>query len=259
MSLRTIQPPPGGRERRRTDLYGRLRRLAYGLLLALAPLAAHAGGAQSPRASDLIGHDGPLHLPTSPHGRQDAPSPLPPGYVFVETSAVQPLQAGLFGELVDWWGYRGTRARPVPLQLSGFEVRLPALPWLSNAAVEAAVEGVGLDLNLPGLGTLFIDLYCGEGGPGDGLRWQAAGAETPDAAQPVTTRRWSLGGAVDIVRRPSGQRAMVINPQLHLDLGRVLDRDDDIEATVVWAHWRPLTERLSADERVLQVEISWRF
>ena len=250
--------PLVGREKRRTDLYGRLRRMLYGVLLMWANMPGNVlAGEHMVGHVNMAPHIGGLH-DTGQSGIESAMGITPqPGMVLIDSGAIHALTTPLFSDSVDWWGHRGERGRAIPVSLSQFKGQLPEIPWLTNALVEAAGDGVGFDLSLPGLGTVFLDLYSDGDRPGDGLRWSAS--QSADAIERDVKRSWSFGGSVDVIRTAAGDRELVINPQLHVDVGANFSRLAGMEATVVYAYWRPTTERLVADERVVQVEFSWTF
>lgn len=241
-----------GRERRRTDLYGRARRLLYGLML----LGAHVTQAMAGTTAKDYDFRNTASTPAIPYqGPQDGSAS---SWVILDSHIPQNLQPGLFGESADWYGYMGETERAVLFELSRF--RWDKLP-VTDGGIAKIRHGLGLDLHMPGFGKVFFDLYSPDKDKGHpGVRMQLGGedeAAVPDLAA-SNNRLWSLGGSVDLVRDADGNKQLVVNPQLKINL-KPTTQSETLKATVVYGYWRSATENVTANERVLQAEIRWNF
>ena len=213
------QAAHGGRERRRKDVIGRLRRLAYGILLWTAVPAASA-------AEETFGrHDvRPLDLDTS---------------VSSLTMSFRPVAGHLQHP-----GLLPAKTTVRTLFSFRFEDELSILR-----------KGVGFDLALPQLGTVYLNLYSREDSGIAGKRWKL---HDETRTQRLSTR-WLLGGTVDLVRdNPNASRQVNVNPQLVLDVDDLLGMNSRCEAHFQYANWKGAGEDAPVG-RVPQVLVKWQF
>lgn len=256
---------PRGRERRRTDLYGRCRRAFYGVLLFLAHAApALAGTPQQATAKQMRNTASTPALPF----RQQADQQLNQRWVVLDSHIIQKLQPALFDEPYDWEGVLGAPERATVAELVRF--RLDELPQMVDG-IARVKNGLGIDVKLPGVGAVFLDIYQPKKRKkrDPGVRWSlnldGQSAAEPDAllgsGSPTDPSQllWAFGGSVDLVRNHLGQQKLMINPQLRMIFGDKQHGQYRFEATMAYALWRPATEKVTAGERVLQAELRWRF
>lgn len=231
--------PQVGRERRRTDLYGRVRRFLYGLLLlAAAPgamaadeLAAYGQyraaarpAASAPERAVVATLQGLVMIHAERAASPDAPIQDPHAYPRV---ALDTITARL-PEAVDAPLFRVAVSE-------GLSIR----------------DGVGFDLAVPDVGNFHLNLYARRNARTNGERWQLTGAGAPD-------RAWSLGGSLELVRTIDGARHVAFVPELLLDLSDAPAHYLPFQASLKLAHWRSLAEKQSLDERVPQLTFKWR-
>ena len=209
----------GGRERRRKDAVGRLRRLAYGILLWTAVPAATA-------AEETLGHHD-----------------------------VRPLDSGssISSPALNF------RLAAANLEHPGLLPAKATLRTLFSFRLEDELsilrKGVGFDLALPQLGTVYLNLYSREDSGIAGKRWKL---HDETRTQRLSTR-WLLGGTVDLVRDdPNGPRQVNVNPQLLLDVDDLFGMNSHCEARFQYANWEGSGEDAPVG-RVPQVRVKWRF
>ena len=232
---------PTGRERRRRDLYGRVRRFLYGLLL----LAAAPGAVAADEMASL--------------GKFKAQSRA------VVTASEQAVLATLQGLIM-------VNAEPAAnpessihsqsgyprIALDTITARLPEAgdaPLFRVAVTEGRSirDGIGFDLAVPDLGHFHLNLYTRRNAKTEGRRWGVTGAESASGA-----RAWSLGGTLELVRTIDGERHVAFVPELLFDLSEARQSYLPFQASLRMAHWRSLAEKQSLDERVPQLMFKWR-
>lgn len=134
--------------------------------------------------------------------------------------------------------------------------------WRFNDSLPNLRGGLGLDIELPDAGNLHLRLFPDERHPDRGLRW-----EVTSSAAALQRKLWSFGGAVDVIRTEPEQRVLpsargreiALTPQLVLDMDRLADLPGSAQLTMQYGHWRDgVTDRHSGD-RVLQLNVVWRF
>lgn len=253
---------PRGRDRRRTDLYGRGRRLVYGCLLMLAHAGTALGATSQPTAAKhLMRSTASSPAVAYVDRRVDSQQ----RWVYLQTNVIHELQPSLFGDSADWNGLEGSPERTTMIELVRF--RLGDLPHMVDG-IARVKNGLGVDVNLPGIGAVFLDIYTPKKRKqrGPGVRWSVSlDGEAPAATSGAlveeedTHRLWALGGSVDLIRSHRGEQKLVLNPQLRFNLGDKRHGQSRFEATVLYGLWRPATEKVTASERVVQAELRWRF
>ena len=125
--------------------------------------------------------------------------------------------------------------------------------------------GIGLDIEIADAGNLHFTLLPARDTSVRGMRWQFDTDEGPHA------RVWSVGASVDVVRTIEsdarlrdgeglrGQRRLVLNPQLVLDLDRLIDADGHAQLTLQHSNWRDASSRRALPDRVWQLSLRWRY
>lgn len=144
--------------------------------------------------------------------------------------------------------FRVDRSRPSTLALLG-EVR-------------GLRKGVGMDYRLSDVINLHLNLYSGRDGFGRGRRWSLGGVNAGDAP---SSRLWSLGASADLVRfrrdteeqRPDAR--VVLSPQLMLDVDALTGLPGNCDLMIQQTLWRGADERATADQRVTQFILKWKF
>lgn len=208
-----------GRERRRKDPVGRLRRLAYGFLLWTAVPAASA-------ADETLGYHEVRFL--------DADSGL----------AAKPVNFGSSS-------HPGTSPRWLQPRISSRTL----FSFRFEDELSILRKGVGFDLALPQLGTMYLNLYARDDISQAGKRWKLHDEQFVQ----TVSNRWRLGGTVDLVRDdPHGSRQININPQLQVDLDDLLGMRSRCEASFQYANWKGTGEDAPVG-RVPQVQVRWHF
>lgn len=231
--------PQMGRERRRTDLYGRARRFVYGLLL----LAASPGAMAADELAALGQHRAVAPPVASASGR--AVLATLQGLIMVHAER----SIGPDTPLQDQHGYPR-------VALDTISARLPEAtesPLFRVAVSEgyALRDGLGFDLAVPDLGNFHLNLYTRRNARTGGERWALTDATIPDQA-------WTLGGTLELVRTIDGEKHVAFVPELRIDLSDAPAHYLPFQASLKLAHWRSLAEKQSLDERVPQLTFKWR-
>ncbi|HVT36540.1 MAG TPA: hypothetical protein VHE37_13210 [Nevskiaceae bacterium] len=211
------------------------RRALYGLALAYA---GHAAASE-------------------PGTRATRPVPAP--------SMVNPLAAQWLAA-----GYPVTlTAQPDPLDprahRSGSDLALHPVaigqdaPLLTATLVDELAQmkdGVGLDLKVPDVTNLYLNLYTRSNPRSRGKRVQLAPDDSDDgSAEPL----WSVGGAVNVVRELDGGRRLEVAPQLTVNLGRAVGAPGRLQALLQRARWNNNDPFNGGTESVVQLSFRWRF
>lgn len=240
---------PVGRERRRKDLAGRMRRLFYGLMMFAT--AARAEQSKPPAAPDA-GQTGVQNAPTlRVHWTQDG-SGLIEGWQ-VDTPA------------------RASSVAGQPLALGGNwaigSVPAPEVHRLLSIAVFNDLlslrDGIGLDLALPDRGNLHLNVHSRKNAVhGGGKRW-ALGDDEMQRRNPAE-QAWSLGGNVDLIKvrdLPNNRSAQRIDfaPQLMVDVGKFSSVAGQMSASLQYGYFRTSGNFAISDERVPQLTVKWKF
>lgn len=228
--------PPGGRERRRTDLYGRTRRFLYGLLL----LAAAPGAMAADEMASI--------------GRYKAAPPVASTAEKLVTATLQGLvllHATDEQSTLQPNGYPRLGLDTVTGRVA--DTALADSPLFSVAVSEGGAirDGLGFDMALPDVGNFHLNLYARSGARTSGKRFTMSGDATP-------ARSWSLGGSLELVRTTDGSKHVAFVPELLLDVDTAGKRYLPFQASVKFANWRSLAERESLDEQALQVTFKWQ-
>lgn len=216
----------GGRERRRTDLYGRLRRLMYGVMLWTAVPAAHAADETGGRRfHDLL-------------------------------SGLNSSIAGLAQKRLAFMQPEAAPEEDLLLRPESSVRTL--LSFRFEDELTTLRKGAGFDLAPPEMGYMYINLVQPKDAAQRGRRWKLYDERT--AQNPA--RAWQIGGTVDLVRDdPHGSKEVNVNPQLLLDLDAILGMSSKCEGRVQYANWKGNrnVEDNRALGRVVQVTVQWRF
>lgn len=231
---------PVGRERRRRDLYGRVRRFLYGvLLLAAAPGAVAADEMAS------LGKFRAQAAAAASLSEQALVATLQ-GLIMVNaepaTHPELPIQS---------------QAGYPRIALDTITARLPdagEAPLFRVAVTESRSirDGIGFDLAVPDVGNFHLNLYARRNARTEGRRWSVNGTDAAD------DRIWSLGGTLELVRTIDGDRHVAFVPELLVDLSGRPESYLPFQASVRIAHWRSLAEKQSLDERAPQLLFKWR-
>ena len=123
--------------------------------------------------------------------------------------------------------------------------------------------GVGLDLGFAEDGNLHLDLIPPRGDVERSWRWRF------DETQ-IGTRWWSLGGGVELLQfrdltpaalapLPRGDRRLVLNPQLRLDVDAIWDVPGQMQLTLQQGYWVESASRQAVPNRAWQLALRWRF
>lgn len=237
-----MKTQPVGRERRRRDLYGRVRRFLYGLLL----LAAAPGAV----AADELASLGKFkaHTRAAVSASEQAIMATLQGLVMINADRAANPEAPIQGQA----GYPR-------IALDTITARLPEAgdaPLFRVAVTESRSirDGVGFDLAVPDLGNFHLNLYARRNAKTEGRRWSVNGAGD-DAGN---ARQWSLGGTLELVRTTEGDRHLAFVPELLFDLSDEEQSYLPFQASLKIAHWRSLAEKEALDERVPQLMFKWR-
>lgn len=231
---------PTGRERRRTDLYGRIRRFLYGLLL----LAASPGAV----AADEFASLGKFRAPTQATVAASERAVLATlqGLIMINAEPATPPDTAIQGRS----GYPS-------IALDTITARVPeagSAPLFRVAVTQNTIrDGVGFDIAVPDLGHFHLNLYARRNARTGGKRWAVSGGDEGGSA-----RAWSLGGTVELVRTIDGDRHLAFVPELLFDLSEGKQAYLPFQASLRIAHWRSLAEKQSLDERVPQLMFKWR-
>jgi hypothetical protein len=229
-----------GRERRRTDLYGRARRFAYGLLLLAA-----APGAMAADELAAFGQHRAAARPAASASERAVVATLQ-GLVMVHAER----GANPDAPIQDQHGYPRVALDTITARLP--EAAEAPLFRVSVSEGRSLRDGVGFDLAVPDIGNFHLNLYARRNARTGGERW----ALTDAAKQPG--QAWSLGGTLELVRTIDGGKHVAFVPELLLDLSDAPARYLPFQASLKLAHWRSLAEKQSLDERVPQLTFKWR-
>lgn len=231
--------PPTVRERRRRDAIGRIRRFLYGVLL----LAATPGAV----AADELAHVGKYRS------------------IAVASAPERTLIATLQGLLVAHAELVVSPATPLYAHSGHPRMSLDTVSARVHEGVDAPRfrvaasdgralrDGIGFDLGVADFGNFHLNLYARRNARTEGQRWAMGAGEDGDGS-----RRWSLGGTLELVRTLGGERFVAVVPELLLDLPPEGTRFLPFEASLKYANWRSLAEKQSLDERVPQLTFKWR-
>jgi hypothetical protein len=228
---------PVGRERRRTDLYGRARRFAYGLLLLASAPGANA-------ADELASLGQYRAAPSAATAPERAVLATLQGLVMIHAERVEAPDAPLVSRL----GYPRIGLDTITARLPD----APDAPLFRVAVSEGAPirDGVGFDLPVPDIGNFHLNLYARRNAHSEGRRWSVNG--------PVDDRTWSIGGTLELVRTIDGGRQVAFVPELLLDLSEQTGSYLPFQASLKFANWRSFAEKAALDERVPQLTFKWR-
>jgi hypothetical protein len=227
-----------GRERRRRDLYGRVRRFLYGILL----LAASPGAVAADEMASL-GKFRAQAKATASASEQAVVATLQ-GLVMVHAERVASPETPIQG-----------RSGYPRIALDTITARLPEpgeAPLFRIAVSEGRSirDGVGFDLAVPDLGNFHLNLYTRRNAKTEGKRWSVSDGEAD--------RSWSVGGTLELVRTVDGGRQVAFVPELLVDLSDRAESYLPFQASLRLAHWRSLAEKESLDERVPQLMFKWK-
>jgi len=232
---------PVGCERRRKDLYGRVRRFVYGLLLLAA-----APGAMAADEMASLGKYRAQPLPASSAAEQVVLATLQ-GLVMIHADTALSPDMPIQGQA----GYPR-------IALDTITARMPetAEAPLFRVAVSdgrSIRDGMGFDLAVPDIGNFHLNLYARRNARTEGRRWavHSGGLQGPD-------RHWSLGGTLELVRTIDGGRHVAFVPELLFDLSDAQSSYLPFQASLKMANWRSFAEKQSLDERVPQLTFKWR-
>lgn len=224
------------RERRRQGAINRLRRLAYGAMLGCSLPAA--AGDSAPE----------LHA-TYRRAAESAPQRWLTAGVegLVGLAALKPADPAAPLGNNDDYGHLdfGDIAMDFDDPRAG--------STLAVAVVQPTLlrEGLGLDLGIPDLGSLRLNLYARRVPKGaTGWDW----TETPETP-PV----WSLGGSLELIRTGDGSRRVAFIPELTVDGDALTGSKLGFSASVRYAHWRRLGKTEAEDYAVPQLMFRWRY
>jgi len=230
---------PTGRERRRTDLYGRVRRFLYGVLL----LAAAPGAVAADELASLGKFRAQAHATVAASER--AVVATLQGLIMINAEPVAPPETPIQGQS----GYPR-------IALDTITARVPeagSAPLFRVAVTQSTIrDGIGFDIAVPDLGNFHLNLYTRRNAKTEGQRWSVSGADG-DAS-----RNWSLGGTLELVRTIDGDRHLAFVPELLFDLTEGRQAYLPFQASLRVANWRSLAEKQSLDERVPQLMFKWR-
>ena len=236
-----------GRERRRTDLYGKVRRALYGLMLLLG--APHLAGAQDLAPSKEL----PALLPAQV-ATQTLPSQYGESLVSVGSQTVDGQSTVVYGELVERLSLG--KLPKMPLSFGPVKDILIAAQFVDDD-FSAVRYGFGMDFTLPAVGNFYLNLYSRDDSKRSGKRWELNPTAVPASAN--SGKPWNLGGTVELVKTQSGTRELGIVPQLVLDLDRLVGAPGQFEARIQYAHWQGLSDKEVTNNRMAQVTVNWRF
>lgn len=224
-----------GRERRRTDLYGRLRRATYGLLLLAAAPGAMAG-------DELASVGRYRALPVAAVAEQLVTATLQGLVLLHATDETSPLQSNGNPRL----GLDTVTARIQDDPIADAPLFRVAVSDGSNIS-----DGMGFDMALPDIGNFHLNLYARNNAKSAGKRFNMSGDQT-------SPRTWSVGGTLELVRTVDGSKHIAFVPELLLDIDNSTKRYLPFQAAVKIANWRGLTDRESQEGLVPQIAFKWR-
>lgn len=236
--------PPGGRERRRTDLYGRVRRFLYGLLL----LAASRGA----MAADEFAALGKYRAsPPAASALQQAAIATLQGLVVLSAQ-----QASDPGDASPYDTYPGLALDAVTARIQEPQAEQSPLFRINGIDSTSIKDGIGFDLAVADFGHFHLNLYSRSNARTEGLRESMALGDPAGTAAPKSG--WSLGGTLELVRTVGGERYVAMVPELRMEFGGGKARYLPFEASLKYANWRSLQDRRSLDEQVPQLAFKWR-
>lgn len=217
---------PGGRERRRQDAVGRLRRALYGLMLAGAAcsVAAEDSGARHPlQPAQLLAQ----------LGNQLSQALHRPG------GLLHPAAAALHF--------------PQDAETSTAREHLPGL---GQAMAPETSSGLGVSLWLPDTGYLYVNLYCPESAQEGDRNWRLSG-QAGAGPRRLTV---SLRDERDLLRYLEDQdTAWLLAPQLVIDLKTVLHLKQHAEVRLHYSRWYGRDVRYDGPDTMPQMLLSWSF
>lgn len=222
-----------GRERRRKGPINRLRRVAYGVMLGVSLPTAASEPPLSPR------------LPTD-RGANSGPQRW-------LTAGVEGLVAVSAREAADPATPMGTEDDYGHLDFEDIALDFDdprAGSSLQVSVVQPSLmrDGLGLDVAIPDLGALRLNLYA---------RRVAHGATGWDFMQADAAPVWSLGGSLELVRTGDGSRQLAFIPELTVDGNALSGNKLGFSASVRYSHWRRLGAREAEDFAVPQLMFRW--
>jgi hypothetical protein len=232
---------PSGRERRRTGPLNRLRRLAYGVLLAFAvPGAA---------AADEIAYVGKFrpHAAAVAAPYQRVVEATIEGLVVLHAEPADNPEAPIQGN-----AYPRVSLDTVNARFYNGVGSNPSIVKLQVTETGSVRDGVGFDLRVPDLGNFHLNLYSRRNARTEGRRWAM------NLADPAARKTWSMGGSLEVVRTIDGSRQVAFVPELLVDLDAGNVGLLPFQASVKYGNWRSLSARESLDEKVPQVVFKWR-
>lgn len=232
-----------GINRRRRDWRGRLRRLAYGVVMAFS--ATQAPASESQTAGDKTAQQAPVIVEDQQ---------MLTALVLVQGVLAERAQPMLFGASFTRpaLGERSERLlSEMNNPVSNGLLRLS----FSDDDLRRLKEGIGMDLELPDLGSFHLNLYSRTGTDMPaGKRWELAPNESTHSS---ARRQWSIGASLDQVRTEEGGRQLVLVPQLVLDAAALLGRKDHFDICIQYAHWRAPGGQAASEQRVPQAVFKW--
>jgi len=231
-------------ERRRRDPMNRLRRAAYGVLLAMgAPVASAAGAVASQ------GQPAPLRSGAAEEHEQSNFAAL----VFVQGLAAEQAQPAVFGAsysraVLGERSEQSLSSVPLPIRSGLITVSF------SDDELRRWRRGAGLDIILPDVGQFRLNFFS-RGGQAL-KRWSLSpvGSESETAGN----RNWSLAASVDWVRTQDGEsRELVFIPKFVVNASELLKTQGKFDICVQYAHWR--SREAGNLGRVPQAVLRWSF
>jgi hypothetical protein len=225
----------GGRERRRHDPANRMRRALYGALLwcsAPALSAAHADGEES----------------------------APQRHLTRTLISIERIASHWVGFDA---GYRIDVTRPDPRMAPALD-RVAGLLRTQTRYVysepSSLMGGIGLDIDLPASGRLFLRLKPGDPDLDQGLRWELSAADARGERGVVSagTGLSMVYGATD-PRFEDAVRRLELHPQVILDIDRLADIPGSAELMLGRRSWIDSDGQSPDDRRAWQVVVQWRF
>ncbi len=223
-----------GRERRRGDPVGRIRRALYGTLLwcSCPALSAASGGDELP--------------PQRPVART---------LISIERIAAQ------------WVGFDSAYRIDVTRPDSRIAPALDRIAGLLRTQTRYVYSqpsglsgGVGLDIDLPTSGRLFLRLKPGDPELDQGLRWELSAADARGDHSIVTAGAGlsMVYGATDPRFDDTVGRAE-LHPQVILDIDRLTDIPGSAELMLGRRSWIDSDGQSPDGRRAWQVVVQWRF
>lgn len=227
---------PTGRERRRQGFVNRLRRCAFGVLLACGATHAQAFELTAPFDRDRE------------RLRSDDPAETAARHLHLSVQ-LRNAQPGLDRNLFVGQAYRESLSDD-PASTMGQSLASVAASgsWgmlLSADDVSRLREGSGMDLQVPALGYLRLNFRTADD---DAVAWPIA-------------RGWSLGGSFEQTQVLDGARTrsgIAFVPQLVLDLAALTPVKDRLNLSFQYAHWHN-RDGQATDDLQPQLLLKWSF